>query len=221
MAHRTASVLFFGSARAKDREGWEKAVAKAEEELAAATDDESRKVQQSTSVPPDILYRLVVDSSNHALCRDPRYWGKVPESSSFVAGYFGCWAKELLPRYSGPLYIETTYFRMLTCFTVSTSVRWIPHLPYLLFLSPTFTRTSKAFDHLRWYQYGALLLLLLLRFLPLLLLLLALLWVVVVEIVFCFCSWKRVGVAVGITCARPLVGVEHHRCCGLHDLPPS
>jgi len=41
---RIASVLFFGSARAKDREGWEKAVAKAEEELAAATDDESRKV---------------------------------------------------------------------------------------------------------------------------------------------------------------------------------
>lgn len=46
MAHRTASVLFFGSARAKDREGWEEAVAKAEEELAAATDDESRKVLQ-------------------------------------------------------------------------------------------------------------------------------------------------------------------------------
>lgn len=43
----TASVLFFGSARAKDREGWEKAVAKAEEELAAATDDESRKVRCS------------------------------------------------------------------------------------------------------------------------------------------------------------------------------
>ncbi|CAM9340775.1 unnamed protein product [Ectocarpus sp. 12 AP-2014] len=41
-----ASVLFFGSARAKDREGWEKAVAKAEEELAAATDDESRKAAE-------------------------------------------------------------------------------------------------------------------------------------------------------------------------------
>eukprot|EP00903_Cladosiphon_okamuranus_P014367 g13338.t2 len=41
-----ASVLFFGSARAKDHEGWEKAVAKAEEELAAATDDESRKAAE-------------------------------------------------------------------------------------------------------------------------------------------------------------------------------
>lgn len=39
-----ASVLFFGSARAKDREGWELKVAEAEAEVAAATDDESRKV---------------------------------------------------------------------------------------------------------------------------------------------------------------------------------
>ena len=37
-------MLFFGSARAKDREGWEAAVAKAEAEVVAATDDESRKV---------------------------------------------------------------------------------------------------------------------------------------------------------------------------------
>eukprot|EP00904_Undaria_pinnatifida_P014160 jgi/Undpi1/9875/HiC_scaffold_28.g12329.m1 len=41
-----ASVLFFGSARAKDREGWEAAVAKAEAEVVAATDDESRKVSK-------------------------------------------------------------------------------------------------------------------------------------------------------------------------------
>lgn len=40
----TASVLFFGSARAKDREGWEKQVAKAEAEMAEANDDESREV---------------------------------------------------------------------------------------------------------------------------------------------------------------------------------
>lgn len=40
----TASVLFFGSARAKDREGWELKVAEAEAEVEAATDDESRKV---------------------------------------------------------------------------------------------------------------------------------------------------------------------------------
>lgn len=41
-----ASVLFFGSARAKDREGWELKVAEAEAEVAAATDDESRKAAE-------------------------------------------------------------------------------------------------------------------------------------------------------------------------------
>lgn len=40
----TASVLFFGSARAKDREGWEKQMLKAEAEMAEANDEESRKV---------------------------------------------------------------------------------------------------------------------------------------------------------------------------------
>lgn len=39
-----ASVLFFGSARAKDREGWQKELAKAEAAVAAAPDEESREV---------------------------------------------------------------------------------------------------------------------------------------------------------------------------------
>ncbi|CAM9736169.1 unnamed protein product, partial [Discosporangium mesarthrocarpum] len=41
-----ATVLFFGSARAKDREGWEVEMAKAREEIAEAKDDDSRKAAE-------------------------------------------------------------------------------------------------------------------------------------------------------------------------------
>lgn len=41
----TASVLFFGSARAKDEEGWQKEMDKAQAAVDAATDDVSRKVE--------------------------------------------------------------------------------------------------------------------------------------------------------------------------------
>lgn len=50
-------MLFVGTARAKDQEGWEMQMAKAKAEVAEATDDESRKVATFFDISIIYIYR--------------------------------------------------------------------------------------------------------------------------------------------------------------------